>query len=185
MTLPITPDVDAVMAKLGALLIDVLPAGVPPIQAPVNRAAQPKGPHVVMTLLFDGRLRTVVTTYRRPAPLPAPNDGFADMEQGTEIHVQLDYYGGVGVSPAAPHAWSKAFQTAFNDEYAVDALAPEAAPLYIDDARMIPLITGEEQYLVRWSQTARLQYNPVTTKPAQFAEQLSVTAIDVETLPLE
>lgn len=182
MTLPIAPDADTVVAKLGALLIDILPPGVPPIQGPVNRAAQPTGPHVVMTVLFDGRLRTNVTTYRRPAPLPAPNDGFADMEAGTELHVQLDFYGGEGVSPSAPNQWAIAFRTAFNDEYAVDMLAPEAAPLYIDDARMIPLITGEEQYLARWTSTARLQFNPVTTKPAQFAEQLDAILIDVENL---
>jgi hypothetical protein len=181
MTLPITPDVDAVMTKLRALVLDVLPAGIECIQGPINRAAQPKGPHVVITILFDGRLRMNVTRYTRPVD-PPPAAGTADIEQGTELHVQLDYYGGVGASMSAPNQWAIAFQTAFNDEYAVDMLAPEAAPLYIDDARMIPLVTGEEQYLSRWASTARLQYNPVTTKPQQFAEQLDVVLIDAENL---
>jgi hypothetical protein len=160
----------------------VLPAGIEVIQGPVNRAAQPKGGHVVMTPLFDVRLRTNVTTYRRPDPLPAPNAGFADMEQGTEVHVQLDYYGGVGVAASAPNQWAMAVCTIFRDEYAVTALAPEAAPLYIDDARMIPLVTGEEQYLIRYASTAHLQYNPVTTKPQEFAEQLGVTLIEADIL---
>lgn len=181
MTLAIAPDLDAVMTRLRALILDVLPSGIEVIQGPVNRVAQPKGPHVVMTPLFDMRLRTNVTRYNRPTD-PPPAIGSADIEQGTEVHVQLDFYGGVGATPSAPNQWAMAVCTIFRDEYAADALAPEAAPLYIDDARMIPLVVGEEQYLVRYSSTAHLQYNPVTTKPQEFAEQLGVTLIDAETL---
>lgn len=181
MTLAITPDIDAVMTKLGALILDVLPAGMQVIQAPVNRAAQPKGGHVVMTHLYDMRLRTNVTRYNLPVG-PAPAAGSADMEQGTEIHVQLDFYGGTNFAPSAPAQWAAAVSTIFRDEYAVTALAPEAAPLYIDDARMIPLVTGEEQYRVRYACTAHIQYNPVTTKPQQFADVLVVSTIDTNIL---
>jgi hypothetical protein len=181
MTLPVSPDIDAVMTLLAALLIDVLPSGIDVVQGPVNRAAQPRGGHVVMTHLFSQRTRTNVTRYNRPTD-PAPAAGTADMEQGTEIHVQLDFYGGLGVAPSAPAQWAIAFSTIFRDEYAVDALAPTAAPLYIDDARMIPLVTGEEQFLVRYACTARLQYNPVTTKPQQFAEELDVSLFEASIL---
>jgi hypothetical protein len=181
MTLPVSPDIDAVLTKLRALILDVLPALVEVITGPINRAAQPKGGHVVMTHLFDMRLRTNETTYRRPTD-PAPATGFADIEQGTEIHVQLDFYGGTNFPTSAPAQWAAAMSTIFRDEYAVEALAPEAAPLYIDDARMIPLVTGEEQYRVRYASTAHLQYNPVTTKPQGFAEELVISTIDANIL---
>ncbi len=181
MTLAIAPDIDTVMTKLRALLLDVLPATMEVIQGPVNRAAQPKGGHVVMTHLYDMRLRTNQTTLHRPTD-PAPAPGSADIEQGTEIHIQLDFYGGVNFPASAPAQWVVAFSTIFRDEYAVDALAPEAAPLYADDARMIPLVTGEEQYRVRYACTAHIQYNPVTTKPQQFADELTVSTIDANIL---
>jgi hypothetical protein len=181
MTLPVAPDLDAVLIKLRALLLDVLPADAEVITGPVNRAAQPKGGHVVMTHLYDLRLRTNQTTLIRPTA-PAPAAGSADIEQGTEIHIQLDFYGGVNFPASAPAQWAAAVSTIFRDEYAVTALAPEAAPLYIDDARMIPLVTGEEQYRVRYASTAHLQYNPVTTKPQQFAEELTVSTIDANIL---
>jgi hypothetical protein len=180
-TLPISPDIDTVMTKLRALLLDVLPAAMQVIQAPVNRAAQPKGGHVVMTHLYDMRLRTNETTYIRPTD-PAPAAGTADIEQGTEIHVQLDFYGGDNFPASAPAQWVAAVSTIFRDEYAVEALAPEAAPLYIDDARMIPLVTGEEQYRVRYACTAHIQYNPVTTKPQQFAEELVISTVEAQIL---
>jgi hypothetical protein len=181
MTLPVSPDIDTVMTKLRALLLDILPATIEVIQGPVNRAAQPKGGHVVITHLYDMRLRTNETTYTRPTD-PAPAAGTADIEQGTEIHVQLDFYGGTNFPASAPAQWAIAASTIFRDEYAVAALAPEAAPLYIDDARMIPLVTGEEQYRVRYACTAHIQYNPVTTKPQQFADELVISTIDANIL---
>lgn len=181
MTLPVAPDIDAVMTKLGALIADMLPATIIVLQAPINRSAQPKGGHVVMTHLYDMRLRTNETTYTRPTD-PAPAAGTADIEQGTEIHVQLDFYGGVNFAPSAPAQWAAAMSTIFRDEYAVAALAPEAAPLYIDEARMIPLVTGEEQYRVRYAATAHIQYNPVTTKPQQFAEELVISTVEAQIL---
>ncbi len=63
-------------------------------------------------------------------------------------------------------------------------LAPDCAPLYIDNARRMPFVTGEEQYYPRYSSTAVLQYNPVTAIPQQFADEASATVIDVETLPV-
>jgi hypothetical protein len=68
----------------------------------------------------------------------------------------------------------------WRDEYGCNMLNPEASPLYTDDARMVPLVTGEEQYLERYVLTAVLQTNPVTTVSQQFADTANVGLINVD-----
>lgn len=168
--LAVSPDLDGLFLKLQPFVLSIVPAGTPVMRAPLNRVSQPAVDHVIMTPLFQKRLRTNVTTYVDPAPDP----GTAATEQGTEIHVQMDFYG------ARAASWATMFETMFRSEYATDALEPTCAPLHADEARMIPLVTGEEQYLERWCVTAVLQYNPVTTTPQQFADTLEITLVDVD-----
>lgn len=54
-------------------------------------------------------------------------------------------------------------------------------PLYIDDGRQLPFINGEQQYEDRWVLEAKIQANPVTSVPMQFAATLTptVTPVDV------
>src|SRR5262249_23687890 len=152
-----------------AFIEQIVPAGTPVLRAAqgMNRVAQPVIDHIFVTELFTRRLRTNVNTYDDPAPESDPGTKIAEM--GTEVHVQVDFY---GLSAAG---WAQAFETLFRDEYAAEALAPTCAPLYADEARMIPLVTGEEQYLNRWAVTAHLQYNPSAVTPQQFADQMEIT----------
>lgn len=170
MTLIVSPDLDALFLKLQPFIQSIVPPGTPVMRAPINRVAQPSVDHVIMTPLFQKRLRTNVTAYDDPFPLA----GSALAEQGTEVHVQLDFYG----SKASD--WAVMCETMFRSEYAVDALAPVAAPLYADEARMIPLVTGEEQFLERYAVTAAFQYNPVTAIPQEFADVVEVTLAEVD-----
>jgi hypothetical protein len=172
----VSPLLSAVMIKLRAMLLTVVPVGTQVLQGPLNLTAHPTGSHIIFTPLFERRLRTNVAAYDDPG---YPDTGTKGLEQGTELHVQLDFYA-VGADKAPAAEWAAAVSTLFRDEYATAALAPEAQPLYIDDAKMAPLITGEEQYLARFVSTAVLQFNPVTTIPQQFADQATVALVNVD-----
>jgi hypothetical protein len=175
MTLTVSLDLTAVFTKLRAYMLDpdagIVPVGTPVIRGPINRAPQPAVDHVILTPVYRRRLRTNVETDVDPFPAPG---GTVRIEQGTQLNIQVDFYG------AQASSWLDAFSTIWRSEYAVAALAPECAPLYADEGRMVPLTTGEEQYLERWTVTAVLQYNPVTTTPQQFAGTAEVTVINVD-----
>ena len=52
--------------------------------------------------------------------------------------------------------------------------------LYAGDAIQLPLVTGEKQYLERWTFDAILQLNPVINLTTQTANTLTVDLINVE-----
>jgi hypothetical protein len=157
--------------KVRAFILDIVPTGTLVIRGPVNRAAQPAADHVVITLVARKRLRTNVTTYSDPSP----TTGTAALEEGVQREMQVDFYG----DTLAPD-WAAMFETVWRSEYACRALAPTCQPLYADEARQMPLVTGEEQYLERWMVRAMLQYNPVTTTVQEFADTLVVDLINVD-----
>jgi|SRR5579863_9880298 len=136
-----------------------------------NRLADPPGlpGFCVMTIIGMRRLRTNIDTW---ATVGDPTS--ISSEMGAEIRVQVDFYG-----PTAQD-WAAAFMTQFRDDIGVQALAPTCAPLYADDARMVPLEDTEDQYEQRWLVEAVLQYNPVTTNAQQFADALTVTDVNVD-----
>jgi hypothetical protein len=168
----VTPLFDALFVKLRAFLLTIVPTGTEVVRGYINRVPQPVGNHIVITGLFERRLRTNIHTYEDDGGL----GGTRNIEQGTEVHVQIDYYGAIAAD------WCAMVSTVFRDEYGVAALAPDCSPGYIDDGRNMPLTTGEEQYLQRFCSTAVLFYNPVTTIPQQFADAAGVTLVDAETL---
>lgn len=174
MPVTVTPVQDDVFTALRAFLLSIVPAGTIVLRGPVNRSAQPTTEHIVIEPMFRKRLRTNEITDNPPPDGPNPN-GTADIEQGTQLDIQVDFYG----DNLAP-TWMDIFTTLFRDETAVIALAPTCAPLYADEGRQIPLTTGEEQYLERWMVLAALQYNPVTTVTQQYADTLEVTLINVD-----
>jgi hypothetical protein len=178
---PTTPELSAVAARVGAFLASIVPLGTPILQGPLNRVPQPSASHILFTYLFEQRLRTNESTYAPPIT-PAPAAGTRDVEQGTELHLQFDFYAADGDMQTVAK-WAAAVSTLWRDEYGAAALAPEAAPLYIDSAQGAPLALGEKQYVGRWISTAVLQFNPVTTVPQQFADTLAVALVEADNLP--
>jgi hypothetical protein len=176
MTLTVSPTLDAVFTKVRAYLLNptagIVPVGTPVIRGPMNRAAQPAADHVIITPVLRSRIRTNVET--DSDPYPSPGAGEVELEQGTRLDVQVDFYG------AQSGDWAAIFSTIWRSEYACTHLAPECAPLYADEGRMIPLVTGEEQYLERWTITAVLQYNPTVTTLQEFAGAAVVDLINVD-----
>lgn len=164
----ITPNSDSAFIAVQAMLLAAFPDldinHV--IQGLGNDVPQPLGEHIVMTATAQAALSTNHSLYD------------VDLQRGvrtpTRYNIQLDCYG--------PTSSDRATQIVmlWRDQYGVEALAPNAAPLYCTDPTQIPLVNGEENYEQRWSLTALLQFNPVVTVPQQSATSLVVDIVSVD-----
>lgn len=167
----VTPTLQAnVYPALVALIINV--TGLPAsnvVQGLANRTSMPLPGFVEVQGLFDSRLRTNIDTYDQTNPAPTTKT----LEQGLKLTVQIDCFG------PQSHDWANMLSTILRDEEGCIALAPSCQPLYADEARMIPLVAGEEQWEERWMVEANLQMNPVVTAPQQYADALELTLINV------
>jgi hypothetical protein len=171
----VTPDLEAVYTKVNAFLATVVPPGTEIVKGLGNRAPPPAGPHVAVTLLFQQRLRTNQAAYTDTGnPGPPEDQGARAVEVGMRLDMQLDFYG-----PDAGN-WAAMTVALLRDDYGCEQLAPDCQPLYADEGRQIPFVTGEQQYQQRWTVTATLQYNPVTSLPQQFANAAVVDLINVD-----
>ncbi len=171
MSVTVAPVFSDVYTALVSFIQGALGTSVPVIQGLGNRVPMPgvSPGFVAITLLGERRLSYTIDSWDMSAG--SPTTGTA--EQKIEVAIQMDFYG-----PSSGD-WAATISTLFRDDYGVQALAPTCAPLYADDARMIPLINAEDQYEQRWSLDARLQYNPVVTVSAAFADATSITPISV------
>lgn len=165
---------DDLFTVMRAFIQSLLPGPPEVFQGLGNRVSMPTGDaFVVMTGVLQQRLRTNVDdTAATGSPTPAP--GTLSLNAGLRFDMQLDFYGPLSGS------WSALLAAALRDPLGCDALAPACQPLYADDIRMVPLITGEEQYLERWTLTAVLQYNPTVTLPQQYSVAAAATLINVD-----
>lgn len=177
MTLAVTITLTDVIAKVREFMRDatygIVPTGTRVLRGPINDAPQPATPHVILTPLLRRRIRTNQEVDVDPFPAPVP--GEIRMEKGTEVTLQVDFFGNTDAE-----TWAETFSTVWRSDYAVRRLAPECVPLYADEARQMPLVTGEDQYLERWSVRAVLQYNPITVTPQDFAGAATVDLINVD-----
>lgn len=107
------------------------------------------------------------------------SSGSTSIRQNVEMRVQLDVHG--------PNSGNNAqtISTLFRDQFAVSAFAAlidNVAPCYADDPRQVVWVNAEQQYETKWSVDAVLQVNEtIYFVPQQFADQLAVTTIDVQT----
>lgn len=163
----VTKSVYAALAPFIIAVTGLAPANV--IQGIQNRASMPEFDNfVLIQALTRHRLRTNLHDYS------VANAGNVNIQEGVELAVQIDCYG------TSAEDWATMLSSTLRDEYGCTALGPNVQPLYADDARLIPLVAGEEQYEERWSVDARFQYNPVTTPPQQYATALALGMIDVD-----
>jgi hypothetical protein len=141
------------------------------VQGVVNRVAMPAGGFVEMTPLVKSRLSTNVTSY--------PDGNTETNQQFLDFTIQLDVYG------ANAGDWSSIITTAFRSDQAcifLDAQLPGIAPLYSEDARQLPLITGEDQYEAHWSIAIHLQFNPSVNDAQQSATVVTTAVIGVQAI---
>lgn len=127
----------------------------------INRTPQAKSPCAYVTELLQADIDIPYQTYDAPG-------GVASLHGPKRIDVQIDVYGNTAGEIL------NGIKTAFRTEWGVSQFPANISPLYTDDGRQTPLITGEEQYENRWTLTVSLQYNPIITVPHQFAGELTV-----------
>ena len=144
---------------------------VPVIRTPVNRAAMPVGDFIALSPAGMKRLETNTDAY--------PSITSETVLQPAEITIRVDCYGSTACDMA------QLITAVFRDEVAVDnfiASGFDIVPLYTSDPLQMPVVTGEDQYLERWTFEAIMQFNPVTTLVSQSAGTPAVpTLIDVLT----
>jgi hypothetical protein len=140
------------------------------IQDAPNRSAMPPASpgFISMQLARQRRLRTNIDT------TPTGDSPASKLiEQGTELTLQLDCYG------ATSGDWAQMLSAILRDEAGCVALEPTCDPLYCDDPVWGPLDDSELQYEQRWVVLAKLQYNPVTTVPQQYADTVELEVVSV------
>ncbi len=125
---------------------------LPVIRTPVNRAAMPVGDFVALSPSGIKRLATNTDAF--------PTITTETILQPMEFSMRVDCYGATACDTA------QLLGAVFRDELAVDAFSGsgyDIAPLYAGDPIQMPVVTGEDQYLERWTFEIYMQFNPVTT----------------------
>jgi hypothetical protein len=154
---------DSVFDALGAF-IQPFVGTAEVVRAQVNRVAMPVGSFVELTEISSVDLEVPRSTY----------DGVnfqSDIIGPKRIMIQADFYG------ASAGDWCAAVKTVWRTSYATAQFPEGIAPLYCDDGREVPLVTGEEQYERRWELTMNLQHNPIVIVPLQSADTLEMNTI--------
>ena len=159
--------VDQVIDALQSFMQPFMQGGLV-VRGQTNRVALPSSPCAVLTELFQDDLDIPYQNYDG-------NVGITTISGPTKIDIQIDFYG------TAAGELCKVIKSVFRSQWAYDQFPANIRPLYTDQGRQAPLITGEEQYESRWILTASLQYNPIVTVPQQSADVLSVAStVDID-----
>jgi hypothetical protein len=153
-------EVDQVIDALSALISNFMRGG-DVVRAQTNRVAMPSAPCAVLKELLQVDIHTPYTDYQ-------PEDDTATIRGPQRIDVQIDFYGLVAGEICA------VVKSALRTGWGFDQFPSNIKPLYTSDGMQAPLTTGEQQYESRWTLTASMQYNPITTIPQQFADDATV-----------
>jgi len=162
----ISPNItdDAVYRALGGFLSSCFECTV--IRGQVNDVSMPQGTFIQMSDVWKKALATNAHRYYGEG-----EDGKNETRTRTEYCIQVDFYGeGSG-------DMAQAFLTLSQDDYTFQYFPAGIKLLYATDPREIPLITGEKNYLERWTTEAHLQINPTVTTPVTMIEELPVFPI--------
>lgn len=160
--------VDTVIDALGDFLQPFV-VGAEIVRAQVNRVSMPPLPCVVLTELFHIDLRVPSQDYDQLNDLSL-------LSVSNRIDVQVDFYG------ESAGDYCRSVETAFRTMWGFDKFPAGMKPLYTSDGIQSPLVSGEQQYVSRWTLTVSMQYNPIVTVPQEFAEEATATAIAVDVL---
>lgn len=144
-------------------------SGAEIVRAQVNRVSMPLPPCVELTELFHVDLRVPSQDYD-------VLNGEADLSASNRVDIQVDFYG----DDAGDYC--RSVETAFRTMWGFDKFPVGIKPLYTSDGIQSPLISGEQQYVSRWTLTVSMQYNPIVSVPQQFADTLKATTIAADVL---
>jgi len=170
MSVQITITEDDLVEDLGAFADTLVDCEV--VRGEVNRVPSPKGDYVVITPMGMVGLSLPTTVYADPTP----ETGTRTLTRPTQWAAQVDCYGDRAQDRAL------VLSIALRSQYGCEFLAElgRAQPLYAGEPKQLPFITGESQYMERWSFDAVLQFNPSISLPQQFAEHLHVDLVEVD-----
>ncbi len=155
--------IDQVIVELADFLTLLCP-GYEIVRSQVNRVPMPSSPCVVLTEILQVDLETPVGNYDGVNSIISYNGS-------KRIDIQIDFYGSDSGNQCA------AVKGIYRTPWTTDQFPANIQPLYCDDGRQMPLITGEEQYENRWTLTASLQYNPIVSLPQESAIELDVAEV--------
>jgi hypothetical protein len=159
MSYTVSLTIDDVIGAVATALEPFCP-GAEIIQSQVNRVAMPLSPFVELTPIITSDLSV-------PAVVFDDTTQASDITGPKQIEIQIDFYG--------PDAGDQcnAVKTVIRSQ-AGYSLFPEAIrPLYSDNGVQSIMVSGEEQYVSRWTLRVQLQYNPVVSIPQDSAIVLS------------
>lgn len=150
-----------------ASFAELFMGGAKAVRAQVNRVSMPSGDCAVLTEIMQVDLSV---------PYAAATSASAVTLAGPKrLDIQIDFYG------ASAAEWCNAFMTAFRTGYGFDQFIGGIRPLYCSDGVQAPLVSGEQQYVSRWTVTASLQYNATVSIPQQTASVVAVS----QTIPAD
>ncbi len=153
------------LTVLRSFLLSVVSCEV--LRAQVNQVAMPKGDVIYMTPRSFVALSTPVDNYSNVTKT---------LLRPVQFTVQLDFYGTLAADRC------NTVNALLRDQTATDFFINsgyDMQTLYAGDANQLPLITGEKQYLERWTMDAVLQLNPVINLTTQTANTLTAGVINV------
>jgi hypothetical protein len=158
---------DQVMSAVGDFISQFVSCEV--IQVQYNRVPMPKSPEFVA---FSQRSMKLLSK-----PVDSYDDTTKSITSPIQFIVQLDFYG------ENSGARASSISSLMSDSSGADffkASGYDMQTLYAGDAKQMPIITGEEQYLARWTFDAVFQINQFFTLPVQTANTLTVNLINVD-----
>ncbi|HQS69797.1 MAG TPA: hypothetical protein PLM58_09210 [Novosphingobium sp.] len=152
---------------LRTFLMAILPAGTEVVQGQANRVSTPQGAN--FAVMTPARLEQMAQTVHHVTPpvAPAPALGTDEIARSMSLHIQIDVYGPASADNAT------VITTLLRDSFGTEAFAGTGlTPLYAEDPFQMPLVTGEQQWLQRWTIRAALHGHFAVTVPQGFADTL-------------
>lgn len=136
------------------------------LRAPLNAAAMPNGPFVLISALAQTPMATNAASYTATTET---------ISRSTDWVGQLDCYG------ANSGDMAQSLATLFRDDWGCEQLAPYGIqPLYAGDAHMLPLVNSEDLYEERWTLEVHVAYTPALSVPIDTADALALGLVNVE-----
>lgn len=155
-----------VFTALRTFILSVVDCEV--IRSQVNRVSTPKGDFIALTPVSMAPLETNTDTW---------TDTTKAVKRPAQMNIQVDCYGASSADRA------QVISALFRDDCACQSFLAsgfDIQPLYAGDAQQMPLVSGEDAYVERWTFELALQVNPVVTLTQQTANTLKAGVINVE-----
>jgi len=118
----------------------------------INQVALPTGNCAVITPLFQVDM-TSKAKESHNSVAGTPYVFSTDYVMPTKGTYQIDFYG----DNAADNC--RAFKIMYRSSYAAEQMTGVASPLDCDNGVQAPFVSGEKQWVSRWTLTVHLQYN--------------------------